>query len=164
MDADTLLELVRGRYDGLVDHDTWGERALFYNPGGDLPRGTYFLTVKERDSDNDRASDLDRPGVYRVTLGLSKTTYCERFGTPPSRPGAGGVVDTGHDFTVLDELLPHPTYAWAGWVCVLAPSRETVETLWPLVDEAYERALATFGRRTCDRERAGTVGWNQPAS
>lgn len=148
MDADTLLDRVEARYDGLVRHETWGERALFYNPDGDLPRGTYVLTVKERDGDNDRASELDRPGVYRVSIAASKEGYRERFGAPPERPPKGGVVTTGHDFTGSDELLPHPVYAWAGWVCVLSPTEETLDALRPLVDEAYERAVAAYaGRR-----------------
>ena len=147
MDAETLLDRVRAQYDGLVTHETWGERALFYNPDRDLPRGTYLLTLKERDSDNDRASNLDRPGVYRVNVGLPGRAYRERFGDPPPRPSKGGVVDTGHDFAALDQLLPHPVYAWAGWVCVLSPSDETVESLWPLVDAAYERAVAAYETR-----------------
>lgn len=154
LDADTLLDRVRARYDGLVAHDVWGERGLFYNPGGDLPRGAYFLTVKERNGENDRASNLDRPGVYRVNVGLSKGSYRTRFGDPPARPPKGGVVDTGHEFTTTDELLPHPVYAWAGWVCVLSPSAETLSTLWPLVDEAYERAVGAYEERTATRERS----------
>ena len=147
MDADTLLDRVEARYDGLVRHETWGERALFYNPDGDLPRGTYVLTVKERDGDNDRASELDRPGVYRVSFTASKEGYREQFGAPPERPPKGGVVTTGHDFTVTDELTPHPVYAWAGWVCVLSPTEETLAALWPLVDEAYGRATTAYRER-----------------
>ncbi len=147
MDAETALERVRARYDGLVSRDSWGEHALFYNPGGELPRGAYFLTVKTRDGGHDRAAALDRPGVYRVNFGVSKTTYEERFGPPPERPPKGGVVDTGHDFSREDVLLPHPVYAWAGWVCVLSPAAETLESLWPLVDEAYERAVARYDER-----------------
>jgi hypothetical protein len=147
MDANTLLDRVDARYDGLVRHETWGERALFYNHDGDLPRGTYFLTVKEHDGDNDRASELDRPGTYRVSFAPSAAGYRERFGAPPDRPARGGVVATGHDFARVDELLPHPVYAWAGWVCVLSPTAETVEELWPLVDEAYERAVTAYRER-----------------
>ena len=156
MDATTLLDQVRARYDGLVAHETWGERVLFYNPDGDRPRGRYFLTVKEHDSDNDRTSALDRPGVYRVSFAPTRASYVARFGPPPERPPNGGVVDTGHDFTVTDTLLPHPVYAWAGWVCVLSPSDGTVEDLRPLLDAAYERAVAGYEART-RRERRPTA-------
>jgi hypothetical protein len=147
MDVETLLERVQARYDGLALEDSWGEHALFYNPGGELPRGAYFLTVKTHDGENDCASALDRPDVYRVNLGVSTATYEAWFGPRPPRPENGDVVDTGHDFTRLDELLPHPVYAWAGWVCVLSPTEETLASLWPLVDEAYERALVRYRGR-----------------
>jgi hypothetical protein len=112
MDATTLLDQVRARYDGLVAHETWGERVLFYNPDGDRPRGRYFLTVKEHDSDNDRTLALNRPGVYRVSVAPTRASYVARFGPPPERPPNGGVVDTGHDFTVTDTrttVLPRST-------------------------------------------------------
>jgi hypothetical protein len=154
MDADTLLDLVRTRYDGLASHETWGERVLFYNPDGALPRGRYFLTVKEGDGENDRASALDRPGVYRVSFAPSEASYRERFGPLPDRPAKGGVVDTGHDFTVTDELLPHPVYAWAGWVCVLSPSERAVDDLRPLLDAAYGHTVAGYEARIRREQRS----------
>ncbi|WP_411964210.1 DUF6194 family protein [Haloferax sp. YSMS24] len=154
MNPDDFLEYVADRYDDVVLHDAWGERGLFYNPGGRLPRGTYFVTVKVRDSDNDVASALYRDDCWRVNLGLSDTTYRNLFGPRPERPPRGGVVDTGHDFTALDELQPHPIYGWAGWVSVVSPSEKTVETvLAPLLDESYERASAQFAKRVAAPEQ-----------
>jgi hypothetical protein len=36
-------------FPGLIEDWHWGERSLFYNPDCRLPKGTYFLTFKERD-------------------------------------------------------------------------------------------------------------------
>lgn len=127
--------------------DTWGETAYFYNQNGQLPRGVYFATLKSKNGDNDRASHLDRPSVYRLSLGLGKTAYQSLFGTVPTRPVAGGVVDTGHDFTALDTLLPHPVYAWMGWVCVLSPSVATFERMKPLIEDAHQLAMQKFDKR-----------------
>lgn len=55
---------------GTVLVKSWGEKGIFYNPGLVLKRGAYVLTVKEKDGDNDKASNLDRTGIYRVNLGL----------------------------------------------------------------------------------------------
>lgn len=148
MDADVLLSRLADAYDDVVLVEAWGERGLFYNPRQALARGTYFVTVKDHDGPNDRASNLDREGVYRVNLGVDEATYRRLFGDPPARPPKGESVDTGHDFTRLDEVLPHPVYAWANWLCVLSPSEETLEELWPLVDAAYARARETFESRT----------------
>ena len=127
--------------------DAWGERSLFYNPGGVLVRGVYFATIKQRDGENDRASGLDRAGVFRINTGVSRGPYERLFGTVPARPAKGGVVATGHDFRQLDTLLPHPVYAWMGWACALNPSPRTWLQLRPLFDEAYALAQTKFRRR-----------------
>jgi hypothetical protein len=57
----------------------------------------------------------------------------------PSAKGTAAEADAGYDFTVLDQLLPHPVYAPQSWVCVLNPSAETFERLRPLPAEAYGR-------------------------
>ena len=112
-----------------------------------LKRGVYILTVKEKDGDNDKGSGLNRENVYRVNLGIRKSTFAELFGAIPKRPPAGGVVDMDYDFTVLDEILPHPVYAWMAWICALNPSEQTFEELKPYIQEAYEYAKEKFKKR-----------------
>jgi hypothetical protein len=38
-----------------------------------LPKGIYFATIKEKDGPNDKASELNRANVYRLSTGVSKT-------------------------------------------------------------------------------------------
>jgi hypothetical protein len=79
--------------------------------------------------------------------------------TSPKRLPASTVyspVDTGHDFTVLDQLIPHPVYATQSWVSVLNPSAATFEAVRPLLDEAYGLAvkrLTSVARRMKDRSQ-----------
>ena len=112
-----------------------------------LKRGVYILTVKEKDGDNDKGSDLNRENVYRVNLGIRKSTFTELFREVPKRPPAGGVVDMDYDFTALNEILPHPVYAWMAWICVLNPSEQTFEELKPYIQEAYGYAKEKFKKR-----------------
>lgn len=49
--------------------DSWGEKSFFLNPGRQLKRGTYFATLKEKDGENDKASHLDRKGIFRLNMG-----------------------------------------------------------------------------------------------
>jgi hypothetical protein len=88
-------------FPGLIEDRNWGERSLFYNPDRQLPKGTYFLTIKESDGANDSASRI-RPGDYRLNVGISKVAFTDRFGAVPARPAAGGVVQTGHYFSQPD--------------------------------------------------------------
>ena len=154
MTASEVVDAVLDAFPGLVVRPSWGETALFHNPDGRLPNGVYFLTVKEHDGENDRASHLDRDGVFRVAFGLPQARYEERFGPRPPRPAKGGVVATGHDVTRVGELTPHPVYAWMGWVQVLSPSRGDLDGLWSLITASHAEVVRRYERRI----RAGRSG------
>lgn len=152
MDASSISRYISSTFADIHPVAAWGETSFFYNPGRKLPRGIYFATLKDKDGDNDRASNLQRLGVFRLNIGISKPTFHALFGVHPARPAAGGIVDTGHDFTALDELLPHPVYGWMSWVCVLNPSSATFEKIKPLLAEAYGLAVSKFAKRVVRRE------------
>jgi hypothetical protein len=133
---------------GVVPIEAWGETSYFYNPGAALKRGTYFATIKQKDGANDKASHLDRAGVWRLNIGVKKATFIALFGTPPARPEKGGIIEGPWDFTVLDQLMPHPVYGWMGWVAVLCPSQSIWQTCIPLIADAHARAAANFAKRT----------------
>ena len=89
MEAKQILDYCLSSLNGTVLVESWGEKGIFYNPGLVLKRGVYVLTVKEKDGDNDKASNLDRTGIYRVNLGLRKSTFQKMYGKIPARPAAG---------------------------------------------------------------------------
>lgn len=122
----------------------WGDTFFFYNPDRTQPDKVYFATLKTQDDDYDRASELNRPGVFRLNIGLSGQTYRALFGEQAAREDDAAAEI---DFTVLDQLLPHPVYGRAHWVCVLNPSEATFATLQPLLAEAYQRAVARVIKR-----------------
>src|SRR3954470_14379016 len=96
---------------------------FFYNPPGELPPDHRFPFVTLVTTDeHDQASDLNRPGVFRLNIGVNKETYQAMFGPQPAFSKTGEVANTGHDFTALDQIMPHPIYAAMSWVCVLNPS------------------------------------------
>lgn len=144
MTPDDVLAALETTFAGLAPKATWGETSLFYNPDGVLPNGVYFCTIKERDGANDRASQLDRPGVFRLALGLPPGRYEQMFGPRPARPPKGGVVLTADDFTATDVLMPHPVYAWMGWVQVLSPSAATFAEMQQLLADAYALAVEKY--------------------
>lgn len=119
---------------------TWGDRFLIYDPNRDLApnRRFPFATIVTKDyGDFDCASNLNRPGVFRLNISVGKETYRSLFGLQPS----ADVVEKGHDFTALDQLMPHPVYAAQSWICILNPSESTFQTtVRPLLADAYERA------------------------
>ena len=147
MTPEQILDYCLSSLAGTVLVESWGEKGIFYNPGWMLKRGVYVLTVKEKDGDNDRASHLNREDAFRVNLGVRKATFQKLFGKMPVRPAAGGVVDMDYDFTAFDTIIPHPVYAWMGWISVLNPSDKTFEQLKPLIQDAYEFSAEKFKKR-----------------
>ncbi len=109
MTPDKILNYCLEKLEGTALVESWGEKGIFYNPGHALKRGVYILTVKEKNGDNDKSSGLNRENVYRVNLGIQKSTFVELFGAVPKRPPASGVVDMDYDFSVLNEML-YPLY------------------------------------------------------
>jgi len=147
MTPEEIISKVTNELDGVIPKSSWGETSLFYNPGRKLPNGVYFCTIKENDGDNDKSSNLSRKGVFRVSIGSSKETYERKFGIKPKRPTKGSIIDTEHDFTKTNELMPHPIYGWMSWVCVLSPTKEYFEGVFPLIIEAHANAVVKFNKK-----------------
>jgi len=137
------ISAVLSSFEDVAPKASWGETAFFVNPQGRLPSGSYFATIKKKDGDNDKASRLDRPGVFRLNFGPGKKAFERVFGPAPKRPAKGGVIEGPWDFAASDVLMPHPVYGWMGWMCILEPSEDTFSSIEPLIREAHRRALAS---------------------
>jgi hypothetical protein len=98
-----------------------------------------FVTLVTGDR-YDPASNLDRPGVFRLNIGIGLATYRAMFGEPPAFRTDGGVTEMAYDFSALDVIMPHPVYAAMDWVCVLNPGAATFEKVKGLLDQAYALA------------------------
>ncbi len=117
-----------------------GDTFFFYDPDRTLEGKDQqpFATIVIKDyGEFDNASDLDRPGVFRLNIHVSKKTFAAQV----------GATGDHHDYTALDVLMPHPVYAPQFWICVLNPSESTFARLQPLLAEAYDRAAARLARR-----------------
>jgi len=96
------------------------------------PNFATLVTTNEHDD----ASDLDRPGVFRLNLGVDRPTF-EQIAAAEPDP----------DFTALDRLLPHPVYGQQLWISILNPTHDTFErTVIPLIALAHDRLAATHAR------------------
>ena len=151
MQPESIVENIVSSFNGVVPKSSWGETSLFYNPGKLLPNGVYFCTIKEKDGANDKSSNLDREGVFRLSIGISKETYEHLFGSRPKRPSKGGIIDTGHDFKQLDILMPHPIYGWMSWVQILSPKKNTYEKVLQLISESHSNAVIKFNKKTANK-------------
>jgi hypothetical protein len=114
----------------------WGDTFFFYDRDGvTVPEKRLpFATIVVNDYPGfDEASELVRPGVYRVNASVSRDTFDRQ---------------TSHlaavDYKVIDQVIPHPVYGAQNWLSVLNPGAETGETVKSLLIEAHQRAQARY--------------------
>jgi uncharacterized protein DUF6194 len=146
VDQDALIQYVSDTFQHVDvtrpdDGPGAGDTFFIYDPVGNLPAHQQlpFATIVTKDyGDFDNASNLNRPGVFRLNVGVSRQTFDSLF-------EARG--DDEHEFAAADRLMPHPVYARQHWVCVLNPSAATFERVKPLLAEAYAIAVNRLERQ-----------------
>ena len=155
MDQEAIIRYVTETFTGVDvlrpdDGPGAGDTFFYYDPqrNRDPARSLPFATIVTKNYTGfDESSQLDRADVFRLNIGVGRETFIALFGHPPGADGSGSGTNTPSggdrpavDFAALDRLMPHPTYATQGWVCVLNPGPETCESVKPLLAEAHSRA------------------------
>ena len=121
----------------------WGDSFFSYDPDGDTPAAGRmpFATIVTKDYDGfDTASNLNRPGVFRLNIAVGRTAFEELLGHPPAR-------SEDADPTAIDTLIPHPVYATQAWVAILNPGPATAELARSLLTDAHTLAVRRHRRR-----------------
>jgi hypothetical protein len=125
MDEAAITRYITDTFAGVEVVVALGASFYFYDAERKFPFATLVT-----DDHHEQASNLNRPSVFRLNIGVSKQTFQSLF-----------AADADHDFTALDRLMPHPVYGKMYWVCVLNPSEATFQTVRALLAEAYEAAV-----------------------
>jgi hypothetical protein len=143
MNEDDITRYLTGTFAGVDLVKASDNIFYFYNPDPEDPDHRFPIVTLMTNDDNDQFSNLSRPGIYRLNIGVSKQTYRALFGTPTD----GADNEGGYDFTALDRVMPHPVYGRQYWICILNPSPATFQTtVQPLLAEAYDLAVAKRAR------------------
>lgn len=103
MNEAEVAEYLMQAFDDVNGVTAAGNSFFFYSPGPTPDHRMPFATLMTND-DNDPTSNLSRPGIFRLNIGVSRDTYRSLFGPLP----AAYVAPSGYDFTALDTLLPRP--------------------------------------------------------
>jgi hypothetical protein len=118
----------------------WGDTFIYTGPNERMP----FATIVVKDyPDFDTESELDRPGVFRLNIGVGKARFTELLGYPPAEHAAHAAE---FDYTAFDRLLPHPVYAVQGWVSIVNPGPATTELAASLLKAAMSKRGARAQR------------------
>jgi len=126
-----------------VPEVAWGDAFFYYAPDGRMPQHTQpYGTIVTKDYPDDTASALDAPDRWRVNIHVDRTTFRELTGEDPRRLGRP------RDYAADDVVNPHPLYGALGWVAVVVPGPETMDTVLRLLRDAHDAARARFERRS----------------
>jgi hypothetical protein len=136
MDETSVTAYITDTFPGVETTTAYGYTFFFYDSERMLP----FASLTASDNEYDRVSNLDRPDVYRLNIGVGRQTFQALFGSDK-------VDVSGYDFTTLDNIMPHPEYAKQHFLCVLSPGAATWERVRALLAEAYEIAVQRHTRR-----------------
>ena len=129
-----IARYITETFPGVEAATNFGYSFFFYGSDHKLP----FATLASSDNEYDCHSNLDRPKVFRLNLGVTKETFRSFFGND--------AVDVSrYDYTALDCIMPHPHYAAQSYICVLNPSESTFDQIKALLSEAYELARSRAG-------------------
>ncbi len=140
MDDLSVMDYIKTTFPGVETTEAYGYTFFFYKSERKLP----FATMISSDQEYDRYSNLDRPGAFRLNIGVSKPTFESLFGT--------GKADVSkYDFTALDTIMPHPEYAAQHFVCVVSPGAATWERVRTLLAEAYDIAVQRYTRQNKEK-------------
>lgn len=152
MDQDAIIQYITETFTGVdvlqpTDGPGAGDTFIFYDPQRNIDptHRMPFATIVTKDyGDFDNASQLNRPHVFRLNIGVSRDTFRALFG---AAPGEQSDQSPTYDYAAVDRLMPHPVYAPQSFVCVLNPSADTFEAVKPLLADAYARVATRHARR-----------------
>jgi hypothetical protein len=103
--------------------------AWFFSLDPEKHFPNFATIVTNDDHDEGSPSNLSRPGVFRLNIGLGRATF-ERL--------VGSEVEP--DYAAIDRVLPHPVYARQRYVAILNPSAASfTSVVKPLLAEAHDR-------------------------
>jgi hypothetical protein len=134
MDQSELESLI-SQLENVQREDTYGYAMFFVGDDHLLP----FVSIIDSDNQYDNVSHLDRDGVFRINIGLTRKTFTALV---------GDIDPDAVDHTSLDTFLPHPHYANQQFVCILSPSDKNAGSTRQLILEAHALAASRLERRS----------------
>ena len=121
-------------YENVERAENLGYIFYFYGDHHMVP----FVSIAQSGNKYEEVSKLDREGVFRINIGVSKATFDSLF--------SSNNVDK-IDYSAIDIFMPHPHYAKQFFICILNPSKKNVDQLKNFISEAYSIMKARFGNK-----------------
>lgn len=133
MSLQAIKQFITKQLPNVTQLESFGYTFFFYGPDQVLP----FVTIAASDNEHDSVSNLNRDGVFRVNIGVSKNTYNKLFEGP----------ETEWDYTTSNRFMPHPHYAAQHFICILNPEENQLTATYNFIEEAHLVAKQRFDRK-----------------
>lgn len=117
--------------------ESLGYSLFFYGNDHILP----FVSIAKSDNEYDGVSNLNRDGVFRVNIGVSKETFNRLFNDPKKE----------WDYTKLNSFMPHPHYSAQHFICILNPVEEKLEETIAFISEAHLIAKNRYEKKKSNK-------------
>jgi len=121
--------------DDVQQTENYGYRFFFVGDNHLVP----FVTIANSDHEYDNVSNLDRTGVFRINIGVSRKSFESLFADSDSEDV---------DYSILNVFLPHPDYAAQHFICILNPSGANADRTKDMIGEAHSIAANRLQRRS----------------
>src|SRR5688572_1757898 len=108
-DPEAITRMIRETWPETDVVEALGATFFSLDPEKHWPNFATIVTTDEHDEG--APSNLARPGVFRLNIGVSRATF-ERL--------VGSMAEPAH--AEFDRILPHPVYAKQLWISILNPS------------------------------------------
>jgi hypothetical protein len=135
----TIEQYITEQLPNVTKLDSYGYQFFFYESDQVLP----FVTIATSDNEHDNKSNLDRDGVFRVNIGVSKDSFNKLFTD----------TKTDWDYTTLNRFMPHPDYAAQHYICILNPADDLLEETIRFIEEAHLIAKRRFDKKQSAKMR-----------
>lgn len=157
MSTHDYLERIR-EFDGVLElapeeggpypEIAWGDHFFYYAPDGQVPqREQPFATFVTKDYPDDRLSDLDRAGRWRLNIHVGRQRFLDLIGEEPLPSSErAGTTSNAWDCAATDSVIPHPVYRAQGWIAIVSPSRDSPATIVELLGHAHAGAKRRWHR------------------
>ena len=133
MPYQVIEKYITEKFPGVTQSEHFGYKFFMYATDDRLP----FATIALADNEYDSISNLNRDGIFRVNIGVSKLTFTQLFHNH----------NTEWDYTALNQFMPHPDYAAQHYICVLNPEGDILSETFKFIGEAYLIAKTRFEKR-----------------
>lgn len=146
MNQEAVIRYIIDTFNDVEVVESSGDYFFFYDPEKQVQPDHRFPFITLVTGDNyDNVSNLKRPSVFRLNIGLSKKIFRAVFDSEDL------VTDNNYDFTAFDILMPHPVYGKMYWCCVLNPGDTTTKKVKELLAGAYDMSVKKYVRRAATK-------------